>query len=127
MICAGCEQEFTADGGKPLWECPHCQRSVDNRRYPFLDGSLVEAYINAANEDWRNRHDALLERAHQRVLELEARIATLESDLRTAKGGQPPAPRTGDAAPTAGPARISSQPQRGAVRPTGGPRNDISD
>ncbi len=129
IVCAECDEEFLADGQRPHWDCPSCGHQIENRRYPFLTGSLVAAYVNPTTEDWRGRHDALLDQARTRIVELEGTIARLQDELEALRrgesraqvlssGAEPIAEVTVVGAGAKGPIRQAGAPIRGPARPS---------
>ena len=72
-----CREEFKADIKEPIWICPHCDREIKNKNYPFLTVPLMEALSKPDEANWRSLHDDLLQRAIEKVKELEKEIVEL--------------------------------------------------
>ncbi len=83
IICGDpeCGEEYPTETTDRLWECPHCGRERENQYYPFLTAQLMNARIHADEADWKEHHDALLERARSKVADLRDHIDFLRKDL----------------------------------------------
>jgi hypothetical protein len=84
IICGdpACGEEYPAETGDRIWECPHCGRERENQYYPFLTAQLMNARIHSEEADWREHHDRLLETANRRVADIRDHIEILKKDLR---------------------------------------------
>jgi len=83
IICGNeeCKQEYNADSEDRHWTCPHCGREKENPYYPFLTVRLMHAKSEPDEADWKGLHDALLEKARRRLLELKDRSEFLELEV----------------------------------------------
>ena len=76
-----CRKEFRAEVEEPEWVCPHCERVIENKNYPFLTAKLMEARSNPDNVDWKELHEDLLADAIALVKEKEEEIKKLEKKI----------------------------------------------
>jgi hypothetical protein len=83
-----CRGEFRAEIKEKEWICPHCDRVIDNKNYPFLSAKLMEALTNPKQADWKELHDELLTKAIEMVKEREDIIAELEKRIEELEKGK---------------------------------------
>ena len=84
VICGNedCNQEFDADTKDREWKCPHCDRVIVNKNYPFLTAKFMDAKINPDLANWQDLYEELLEEACKLVAEKDEIIDELESKLK---------------------------------------------
>jgi len=76
-----CRKEFRADIKVPEWICPHCERVIPNKNYPFLTAKLMEARSNPDNVDWKKMHEDLLADAIEKIKDKEEEINKLKKKI----------------------------------------------
>ncbi len=89
IICAQCSTEFGVSADLPSWACSSCGHEIENVRYPFLSMRVAHAKAHRSEADWEAMFDEVLQAAHEKVLELEARLGRLEAENRRLKGAPP--------------------------------------
>ena len=54
IVCGNedCRKEFSGETVEPYWKCPHCEREIENRHFPFLNAKLMEAKVHPQNAEW---------------------------------------------------------------------------
>jgi hypothetical protein len=84
VICGNenCSQEFNADTKDQEWICPHCDRIIENKNYPFLTAKFMDAKINPDFADWKELYEELIEESRKIIAEKDSIIKDLESKLK---------------------------------------------
>jgi tRNA(Ile2) C34 agmatinyltransferase TiaS len=89
VICAKCQSEYKVSADEPRWKCKSCGHEAENRRYPFLTRRVAHAKSQPSETNWQEMFDEVLDAAHERVLDLEGRIAKLEAENKRLRGAEP--------------------------------------
>ncbi len=86
IICAGCANEYMVDTDSPQWECPSCERILENKNYPFLSARLMEAKrLDVKDSDWNALYHDIRNKALDKLMELKLQYKVEQIDLPPAE------------------------------------------
>ena len=107
IICGApeCGEEYPAETEERLWVCPHCGRERENKYYPFLTATLMNARIHSDEAPWKEHHDELLSKARGKVTDLRDHMDWLRKDLARLRARLPEEER----------AKLADQPSEDAM------------